>query len=72
MKKKHHIEKIMTQKTEIKRDEAAELAAFEADKKRREEAGVPYKIAEQLARRQVSIDAARKAAKLEKNGKESK
>lgn len=62
----------MTQKTEIKRDESAERAAFEADKKRREEAGVPYKIAEQLARRQIELDAARKAAKTEKNGKESK
>lgn len=30
--------------------------ALEADKKRREQAGVPYKIAEALARRQAELN----------------
>lgn len=43
--------------------EAEERKAFEADKKRREDAGVPYKIAEQLARRQQKINADKKGSK---------
>lgn len=35
--------------------------AFEADKARREAAGVPYKIAEQLARRQQEVNNSKKA-----------
>lgn len=36
--------------------ERQDARAFEADKKRREDAGVPYKIAERLAKRQAELN----------------